>query len=148
MSSCPGPGSGALTSSSVRRSTSPHARQMTALIDLLSPASRRERDRRGDHRLVADDARGVAFPRGVLDEPRVAGTEHLRGAVAETDLELTRHDDDELPARRRMPVEKTAHRPLAERDLRRRESLLPVRRLAEVDRLDVRLAIGPGVETE
>src|ERR1041384_5301052 len=98
MSSCPGPGVGAFTSSSVRLSTSPHARQMTAF-------KLRERNRRRDHRLVTDHARRVALPRGVLHEPRVTGTEHLLRAVAETDLELTRHDDDELAARRRMPVE-------------------------------------------
>ena len=60
----------------------------------------------GHARLVAVHARGMSFARGVLDQSRVTGAEDVLGAVAEADLELTGKDDDELPARRRMPVEK------------------------------------------
>src|SRR6185436_6363615 len=100
-----------------------------------------ERNRRGHHRHLADHARGVALARGVLDQPRVTGTEHVLGAVAQPDLELARQDDDELAARGWMPVEESAHRPHAEGDLRRRQPLEPVLFLHDVDRLDAPLPI-------
>src|SRR5712691_10910278 len=86
----------------------------------------RQRDRRRHANLVAQDSRGVALARRVLDQPGVAGA----------DLELAGEDDDELAAWGRMPVEVLAERPLAEQDLRRRQALRPLRRPAEVDRLD------------
>src|SRR2546426_10264261 len=97
----------------------------------------RQRERRRHAGLVAEDSRGVALARRVLDQPGVAGAEDVLGAVAQADLELAVEDDDELAAWGWMPVEVLAERPLAERDLRRCEALRPLRRPAEVDRLDV-----------
>src|SRR5215470_15857891 len=57
----------------------------------------RERDRRRHDRFLADDARGVALTGGVLDEPGVARTEHVLGAVTQPDLQLAGQDNDELP---------------------------------------------------
>src|SRR6185295_1598981 len=64
------------------------------------------------------------------------------------DLELARQDDDELPSRRRMPVDEVADRALPERDLGGREPLGPGRRAREIDRFDVGLAVGAGVKPE
>src|SRR2546430_16209539 len=64
-------------------------------------------------------------------------SEDVLGAVAQADLELAGEDDDELATWGWMPVGVLAERPLAERDLRRRQALRPLRRPAEVDRLDV-----------
>src|SRR5262245_1172936 len=100
-----------------------------------------ERDGGRDDRLVSDNPRGVALARRILDQPGVAGSEDVFGAIAQTDLELTRKDDDELPARRRMPVQEPAHRPLPKRDLGRGQPLLPVRHFPEIDRFDVGLTI-------
>src|SRR5439155_925240 len=80
-------------------------------------------NRRGEHRIVAEDARGVAFAGRVLDQAGVAGAEDVLGAVAQPDLELAGQDDHELAPRRRMPVDELTARPLAERDLRGRYSL-------------------------
>ena len=88
----------------------------------------RQWDGRGHADLGAEDARRVPLARRVLDESGVARPEDVLGAVAEADLELPGKNDDELAARRRVPIEELAHRPLAERDLRRREPLQPVRR--------------------
>src|SRR6185369_4672645 len=107
-----------------------------------------ERNRRGHHGLLADHARGVALTGGVLDQARIAGTEHVLGAVAQPDLELAGQDDDELAARRRVPVEEPTHRPHAERDLRRRQSLQPVVLLLDVDLVDPPLSIRPRVQPE
>src|SRR3954469_18191013 len=82
-----------------------------------------ERDGGGHDRDLADDPRGVALAGRVLDQPRVAGAEHVLGAIAEPDLELALQDDHELPPRRRVPVEEAADRPHAERDLRGRQPL-------------------------
>src|SRR5262245_22237949 len=76
-----------------------------------------ERDRGGHYRHLAHHARGMTLPGGVLDQARVAGTEHVLRAVAEPDLELAGQDDHELSPRRRVPVEESSHRPHAERDL-------------------------------
>src|SRR5256712_4814016 len=108
----------------------------------------RQRDRRRHAGLVAQDSRGVALARRVLDQPGVAGAEDVLGAVAQADLELAGEDDDELAAWGRMPVEVLAERPLAERDLRRRQALRPLRHAPEVDRLDARLPIGARVESK
>src|SRR5437016_9425130 len=108
----------------------------------------RQGDRRRHAGLVAQDSRGVALARRVLDQPGVAGAEDVLSAVAQADLELAGEDDDELAARGRVPVEVLADRPLAETDLRRRQPLRPLRRPAEVDRLDARLPIGTRVEPE
>src|SRR2546426_584689 len=113
------------------------------LTSLLS-----QRDRRRHANLVAQDSRGVALARRVLDQPGVAGAEDVLGAVAQADLELAGEDDDELAAWGRMPVEVLAERPLAERDLRRRQALRPLRHAPEVDRLDARLPIGARVESK
>src|SRR5436309_11915578 len=48
----------------------------------------------------------------VLDESRVARAEHVLGPVAQTDLELPGENDDELAARRGVPVDELAHGPL------------------------------------
>src|SRR6184192_1662020 len=88
----------------------------------------------------------MALAGGVLDQARVAGTEHLRAAVAAADLELPRENDDELPTRRRVPVAEPVLGPDAERDLRGRQALEPVALLLDVDRLDVRLPVCAGVE--
>src|SRR5947209_7539944 len=90
----------------------------------------RQRDRRRHANLVAEDSRGVALARRVLDQPGVAGAEDVLGAVAQADLELAGEDDDELAAWGRMPVEVLAERPLAEQDLRRCEALRPLQRLS------------------
>src|SRR5688500_15563253 len=79
-----------------------------------------ERNGGGDAGLGPDLARGVALPRGVLHEPRIAGTEQVLAAVAAADLELAGEDDHELASRGRMPIVEPAHVPLAERDLRGR----------------------------
>src|SRR4029450_1768570 len=47
-----------------------------------------ERDGGGHHRHLAHHTRGVTLPGGVLDQSRVAGSEHVLGAVTEPDLEL------------------------------------------------------------
>src|SRR5438046_5129800 len=107
-----------------------------------------ERNGGGHDRDLADDPRGVALAGRVLDQPRVAGAEHVLGAVAEPDLELPLQDDHELPPRRGVPVEEAAHRPHAERDLRGRQPLEPVGFLVDVDRLDAPLPVGAGVEPE
>src|SRR5204863_9017212 len=107
-----------------------------------------ERNGGGHDRDLADDPRGVALAGRVLDQPCVAGAEHVLGAVAQADLELPLQDDHELPARRRVPVEEAADRPHAERDLRGRQSLEPVGLLVDVDRLDAPLPVGAGVEPE
>src|SRR5262249_15440887 len=96
----------------------------------------REWDRGRHDGLPADHARGVSLPGGVVDEAGVAGTEDVLGAIAQADLEPARQDDDELTARRRMPVEESPDRPYAERDLRGRPPVEPVRLLGDVDRLD------------
>src|SRR5437867_772574 len=88
----------------------------------------------------------MALAGGVLDQARVAGTEYLRAAVTAADLELPRENDDELSARRRVPVEEAVLRPDAERDLRGRQTLEPVGLLLDVDRLEMRLPVRPGVE--
>src|SRR5207247_4782374 len=67
-------------------------------------------------------------------------------AVTTADLELPRENDDELSARRRVPVEEPVLRPDAERDLRGRQTLEPVGLLLDVDRLEMRLPVRPGVE--
>src|SRR5882724_1627341 len=85
-----------------------------------------ERNGRGHHGILADDARGVALAGGVLHETRIAGTEDVLGAVAQPDLELALQDHDELPPRRRVPVQEPPDRPDAERDLRGRQPLEPV----------------------
>src|SRR2546422_622404 len=108
----------------------------------------RQRDRRRHANLATQDSRGVALARRVLDQPRVAGTEDVLPAVAQADLELAGEDDDELTPRGRMPVEVLADRPLAERDLRRRQTLRPLRRPGQVDRLDARLPVRARVESE
>jgi hypothetical protein len=108
----------------------------------------RERDRRRHAGLVAVHPRGVALARRVLDEAGVARTEDLLGAVAEADLELAGQDDDELPPRRRMPVDEAPDRILAEGDLRRGEPLDPVGMLAEIDRLEVRLPVTAGIKAK
>src|SRR5690349_2220931 len=74
----------------------------------------RERNGGGHHRDVAHDLGGVTLAGGVLDQARVAGTEHVLGAVAEPDLELALQDDDELAARCRVPVERAADGPYVE----------------------------------
>src|SRR5204863_10117472 len=83
---------------------------------------------------------------GVLDRPRITGTEDLLAAVTAADLERAGQDDDELPPRGGMPVEEPVLGPDAERDLCGRQALEPVRLLLDVDRLDVRLAVGAGIE--
>src|SRR5262245_27596185 len=113
-----------------------------------SPSLLRERNGRGQAGLIAHRARGVSLAGGVLHQAGVAGAEDVLGAIAEPDLQLAGEDDDELPARRGMPVERPAHRPLAERDLGGRQPLLPVRHLAELDRLDVRMPVAARVESE
>src|SRR5262245_65386368 len=111
-------------------------------ITLMACASLlRERDGGGDTGPGAVHARGVALAGGVLDEPGVAGAEDLRGAVAEPDLEVALEDDDELPPRRRMPVDEAADGILAEDDLRRRQALDPVGVGREIDHLEVRLPV-------
>src|SRR5262245_52737852 len=107
-----------------------------------------ERHGGGEPRHGAVHPCGVALARRVLDQARVAGAEDVLRAVAEPDLELAAQDDDELPPRRRMPVDEPTHGILAEADLRRRQPLHPVRVLAEVDRLDVRLPVGARVESK
>src|SRR5207244_6005705 len=97
----------------------------------------RQRDRRRHANLVAQDSRGVALARRVLDQPGGAGAEDVLGAVAQADLELAGEDDDELAAWGRMPVDVLAERPLAERDMRSCEAIRALPRPAEVDRLDV-----------
>jgi len=47
----------------------------------------RQGNRRGEHGIVAEDARGVALAGRVLDEAGVAGAEDVLGAVAQPDLE-------------------------------------------------------------
>src|SRR5438093_3704856 len=106
----------------------------------------RQRNGRGQARLAAEHARGMALAGRVLHQPRVTGPEDLLAAVAAADLELTGEDDDELPPRRRVPVEEPVLGPDTERDLRRLQSLEPVSLLLDVDRLDVRLAIGARVQ--
>src|SRR5262249_1524401 len=54
----------------------------------------------------------------------------------------------ELPARRRMPVLKVAHRAFPERDPRGGEALAPVGGFGEGNWLDVGLAVVAGVESE
>ena len=108
----------------------------------------RERDRRRQAGLVAVDSRGVPLARRVLDESGVARPEDVLGAVAEADLELPGENDDELAARRRVPVEELAYRPLAERDLICRKPLQPVGLGLELDPLDVRLLVGTRVQPE
>src|SRR2546422_2230760 len=108
----------------------------------------RQRDRRRHANLVSQDLGGVALARRSLDQPGVAGAEDVLGAVAQADLELAGEDDDELTAWGRMPVEVLAERPLAERDLRSRQALRPLRHAPEVDRLDARLPIGARVESK
>jgi hypothetical protein len=107
-----------------------------------------QRDGRRHARHGALDPRGVALARDVLDQPRVARAEDVRGAVAEADLELAGEDDDELAPRRGVPVDEVAHRALAERDLGGVEALGPLGRARDVDGLDVRVAVGTGIEAE
>src|SRR5207247_10891942 len=95
----------------------------------------RQRDRRRHANLAAQDSRGVALARHVLDQPGVAGAEDVLGAVAQADLELAGEEDDELATWGWMPVEVLAERPLAARELRRRQAIRPLRRPAEADRL-------------
>src|SRR5262245_59575592 len=85
-----------------------------------------ERNGRRHARHVAVDFRRVPLARRVLDQPGIAGTEDVLGAVAESDLELARQDDDELPARRRVPVLEVPDRTFPERDLGRGEAFAPV----------------------
>src|SRR4026208_2033188 len=108
----------------------------------------RERDSGGQTRCPAVDAGGMARAGGVLDQPRVAGAEEVLGAIAQPDLELAREDDHELPARRGMPVDEVADRALPKRNLGGREPLGPRRGSLEIDRLDVGLPVGAGVEPE
>src|SRR5215510_2449239 len=107
-----------------------------------------QRDGRRHTDLVADDARGVPLARRVLDEPRVARSKHVLGAVAQADLELSGENDHELTARRRVPVEKLPGGPLAERDLAGGEPLEPVGLRFELDPLDVRLLVGARVHSK
>src|SRR4026208_210527 len=108
----------------------------------------RERDSGGQTRYAAVDAGGMSLAGGVLDQPRVAGAEEVLGAVAQPDLELAREDDHELPERRGMPVDEVADRALPKRNLGGREPLGPRRGSLEIDRLDVGLPVGAGVEPE
>src|SRR5215510_107836 len=90
----------------------------------------------------------VTAPRRILHQARVTRTEDVLAAVAESDLELARKNDDELPSRRWVPIEEPAHRILAECDLGRREPLRPIGHAREVDRLDVRLSVGTGIQAK
>src|SRR5262245_49797185 len=105
-----------------------------------------QRDGRRHAGLIAVHTRRVTSTRRVFDEPRIARTEDGLRAVAQADLELTRQNDDELAARRRMPVEEPSDRILTECNLCRCEAFRPVRRLREVDLLDVGLSISSGVQ--
>src|SRR6266508_4108236 len=98
--------------------------------------------------LVAENARRVALAGRVLNESRVARAEDVLGPVAQTDLELPGKNDDELAARRGVPVDELAHRPLAERDLIRRKPLQPVGLGLELDLLDVCLLVGARIQPE
>src|SRR5262245_37846006 len=108
----------------------------------------REGNRRGQTRLIAVHAGGVTAARRVLDQSRVAGPEDVLRAIPEPDLELTGEDDHELTARRRVPVDEAADRVLAVRDLRGRQALAPLGSLGELDRVDVRLAVSPRVQSK
>src|SRR3989442_14599114 len=88
----------------------------------------------------------VPLARRVLDQSRVAGAEHVLPAVPQADLELPGEDDHELAARGRMPVEELSDRPDAERDLRGRQPLRPLPCSSQVDRLALRVPIGPRVK--
>src|ERR1700693_5391121 len=90
----------------------------------------------------------MPLPRRVLEQARVARAEEMLGAVSQADLELAGEDDDELPLRRRMPVDETPDRVLPEGDLRRRQALAPIGRPGEWNRLDVRLAVSARVQSE
>src|SRR5262245_37408682 len=96
---------------------------------LLMASLSRKRNGRGQTRLIAVHARGVAPPRRVLDQPRVARAEDPLRAIAEPDLELARQDDDELPPGRRVPVDESPNRILTKRDLSGGEAFAPVRSL-------------------
>src|SRR5438128_7771720 len=120
---------------------------LAMLSSLLSMLRLCQRDRRGHAALVAEDARGVTLARGVLDQARVAGAEDMLGPVAQPDLELAGEDDHELSARRRVPVDVATDRPVAERDLGRGQAGRPLLGLGQIDRLDVRLPVGPRVES-
>src|SRR5512138_3106574 len=94
ISTSPRAGLGAGTCSRDRLSGSPHLRQTTALMpEACPPPASGEGDGRRDARHGAVGARGVALARGVLDEAGVPGTEEVRAAVAQPDLELSGEDD-------------------------------------------------------
>src|SRR5512145_1880081 len=121
---------------------------LVAMAGSFCGLTRRLRQRNGRRHadLVAENARRVTFARRVLDEPRVARAEDVLRAVAEADLELSGQNDDELAARRGMPVEELADRPLPKRDLAGRKPLEPVGLRLELDRLDVRLLVRARVQ--
>src|SRR5712691_4528935 len=107
-----------------------------------------QRNRRRQAGLVAVDSRRVPLSRRVLDQARVAGAEDVLRAVSQADLELAREDDDELPPRRRVPVDEAPNRIFPKGNLGRRQALDPVRGLGKRDRLDVRLAVRARVQSE
>src|SRR6266536_170177 len=94
------------------------------------------------------DFRGVPLPRGVLDQPGVAGAEDVLGAVAQPDLEPTRENDDELTARGRMPVLEVPGRAFPEGYLRGGQPLAPIRSLGQGNGLDMGLPVGACIKPE
>ena len=66
----------------------------------------RERNDRGDSRLIANDACRVALTGEVFSQIDVAGSEAVDRTVAQTDLDFARQGDHKLSARSRVPVQK------------------------------------------
>jgi hypothetical protein len=72
-----------------------------------------QRNYRGYDRSGSDKPGGMPLARGILDQPRIAGSEASYRSIAEPDFEFTRYQDDVLPSRRGMPVDECAARLLS-----------------------------------
>src|SRR2546425_6355380 len=105
-----------------------------------------QRDGNRQSRLIADHARRVAFAREVFGQSHVTGTVAMHGAVAQADLDFAGQGDDELPARRVVPVGEVAGLRRAEHDALGRLHGRQLRVRGEIQLVDVGLAVFPGIE--
>src|SRR5262249_35650172 len=101
--------------------------------------------------LGSDLAGAVALARQVLGDQDVAGTEAAHGAVADLDVHRPREREHRIAARRVVPriaalrIE-AAHDDAAAGNQLGRLGLVPARLEAELDVLEVRLAVGAAVD--
>jgi hypothetical protein len=84
----------------------------------------------------------------VFDQARIAGSEAPHGSIAETDFQFTGNQDDVLPARRGMPINKRAGRLLRKYYMLCGLRFSQYRMISKILFFQMRLAVAPGIHSE